>query len=403
MANDLSAFNSEAWSERLVTKVDQINVMLPLVNRDWEGDLRLNKSVHIRTAGNIAMGPYSRGTIITYQDLVPFAETFTVNDGEYFAFEVDDIDKAQSDINAMDVYMKRAVVSMNNVVEKKLLSAVAVGTPGYNVVAAGSALTPAGGTGATATATITAAGVVNGVSVTAGGSGYSNTYGVILQFNPAADGSGYGWGARATATVAAGAVSTGAATIVSGGYGYLAAPTVTVIDASPIKFTSDSASTLSGSTGIYEGISKASFCLDQLNVPRDGRWLVVDPFLKMLLVNDTAHFVRYGDMGDRVVQTALIGGELVERTAQEAPGFCGEILGFMVYCVPHVPVDAHGCKIIPYGDAEGITYAAQITEIEALRLQNTFANAIRGLLLHDVFVPAEASKRLGYMLADPSQ
>src|SRR3954452_3758943 len=113
MANDLSAFNSEVWSSRLVTKLDQINVCLPLVNRNWEGDLRQNRTVWVRTPGNITLGPYTRGTTINYQDLTPTKESFTVNDGEYFAFEVDDIDKAQSDANVMDVSMKRAVVAMN--------------------------------------------------------------------------------------------------------------------------------------------------------------------------------------------------------------------------------------------------------------------------------------------------
>src|SRR6516162_2842184 len=144
MANNLAAFNAEAWSERLVTKLDQINVMLPLVNRNWEGDLRQNKTVWIRTPGNITMGSYSRGATIYYQDLTPTKESFTVNDGEYFAFEVDDLDKAQSDINAMDVYLKRAVVAMNNTVEAKLLSAyssagVALGAPPAGI---GAILTP---------------------------------------------------------------------------------------------------------------------------------------------------------------------------------------------------------------------------------------------------------------------
>src|SRR3954462_2335597 len=120
MANDLSAFNSEAWSDRLVAKLDQVNVMIPLVNRNWEGDLRQNKTVWVRTPGNITMAPYSRGTTISYQDLTPTKESFTVNDGEYFAFEVDDLDKAQSDTSSMDVYLKRAVFAMNDKVEAKI-------------------------------------------------------------------------------------------------------------------------------------------------------------------------------------------------------------------------------------------------------------------------------------------
>ena len=83
-----------------------------------------------------------------------------------------------------------------------------------------------------------------------------------------------------------------------------------------------------------------------------------------------------------IVQYGLIGGEEVARTAAQAPGFVGMIAGFAVYETPHVPL-ASGSKYLLFGDNEAISYASQITEIEALRLQTTFANAIRGLLLHD--------------------
>jgi hypothetical protein len=98
-------------------------------------------------------------------------------------------------------------------------------------------------------------------------------------------------------------------------------------------------------------------------------------------------------MGDKVVQYGLIDGDEVARTAHEAPGFVEMIAGYMVYETPHVPVSG-AKKFLLFGDNEAISYAAQITEIEALRLQTTFANAVRGLLLHDIFVPAEASKQL---------
>jgi hypothetical protein len=304
MANDLSAFNSEAWSSRLVSKLDQINVCLPLVNRNWEGDLRLNKTVWVRTPGNITMASYSRGTTISYQDLTPTKESFTVNDGEYFAFEVDDIDKAQSDVNAMDVYMKRAVVAINNTVEAKILTGLQAGVPGANRI-----------TGASSAAI-------------------------------------------------------------------------------PLD------SSTSTSTGIYPLFCKARATLSKNNVPATpgARWAIVDPDTTSLLLQDVDHFVRAGELGDKVVQYGLLGGEEVARTAVEAPGFIGMIAGFMVYETPHVPVIS-GAKYLLFGDNEGLSYAAQITEIEVLRLQTTFANAVRGLLLHDTFVPAEAGKRLVYIKA----
>jgi hypothetical protein len=391
MANDLSAFNSEAWSDRLVTKLDQINVMLPLVNRNWEGDLRLNKTVWIRTPGNIAMAPYTRGTQISYQDLTPAKEAFTVNDGEYFAFEVDDIDKAQSDINAMDVYMKRAVVAMNNTVEAKLLSSY-VFTPGANQITAGTTGAPnAAGSGATATCTLSGSGLpgtstqVGAIALTSGGSGYAVP--PVVQITPAPG--DFGWGATATATISGGAVT--AITLTNPGANYKVAPTIKIVPADPISLTSDT----SPSTGIYQLFQDVRQIHSNNNVPRDGRWAIVDPYTASAIMEDTTHFVRAGELGDLIVQSALIGGDDVARTAVEAPGFIGMIAGYAVYETPHVPVDpADGSRYLLFGDPEAISYAAQITEIEALRLQNTFANAVRGLLLHDIFVPMEASKRL---------
>jgi hypothetical protein len=311
VANDLSAFNSEAWSSRLVLKLDQINVMLPLVNRNWEGDLRQNKTVWVRTPGNITMSSYSRGTTISYQDLTPTKESFTVNDGQYFAFEVDDIDKAQSDINAMDVYMKRAVVALNNTVEAKILAGLQAGVPGVNQI-----------------------------------------------------------------TGASGA-----------------------------PLTLDS--TTNTTTGVYSIFCKARAIQSNNNVPSTpgARWAVIDPNTTSLLLQDVDHFVRAGELGDKVVQYGTLAGDEVARTAAEAPGFIGMIAGYMVYETPHIPTHSTSGvvdgKYIIFGDNEALSYAAQITEIEALRLQTTFANAVRGLLLHDTFVPAESAKRLVSVFAAP--
>jgi hypothetical protein len=376
MANNLAAFNSEAWSERLATKLDQINVMLPLVNRNWEGDLRQNKTVWVRTAGNITMGSYSRGGTISYQDLTPTKESFSVNDGEYFAFEVDDLDKAQSDINAMDLYLRRAVVAMNNTVEAKLLSA-------YSSAGVALGAAPAG-SGAILTPVVTG-GVVSAVTITAGGSGYTSA--PIIQFV-----GGTGNGATATCTVSGGSID--AVTVTAGGNNYSVAPFVVLTSSNPITLTTPTGAA-PVATDVYTVFCNARSILSKANVPATTgtRWAVIDPDTTSLLLQDTEHFVRAGELGDKVVQYGMVGGEEVQRTAAQAPGFVGMVAGFAVYETPHVPISS-GNKFLLFGDNEAISYAAQITEIEALRLQTTFANAVRGLLLHDIFVAAENSKRL---------
>jgi P22 coat protein - gene protein 5 len=384
MANNLAAFNSEAWSERLVTKLDQINVMLPLVNRNWEGDLRQNKTVHVRTAGNISMGSYSRGATISYQDLTPTNESFTVNDGEYFAFEVDDLDKAQSDVNAMDVYLKRAVVAMNNTVESKLLAVYP--SAGVQLGA------PNAGTGAILTPVISG-GAVTSVTITAAGSGYTTP--VTIQFV-----GGNGNGATATATQSGGAINS--VTVTAGGNNYTIAPYVVITTSTAVTLTTSTGTSVNP-TDIYPQFCQVRSILSKANVPATtgARWAVVDPDTTSLLLQDTEHFVRAGELGDKVVQYGLIGGEEVARTAAQAPGFVGMVAGFAVYETPHIPRNGSGNKVLLFGDNEAISYAAQITEIEALRLQTTFANAIRGLLLHDTFVAAENSKRLVSLTATP--
>ena len=403
MANNLAAFNSEAWSDRLVTRLDQVNIMLPLINRNWEGDLRQNKTVWIRTPGQISMSSYTRGTVISYEDLTPSKEAFTVNDGEYFAFEVDDIDKAQSDISAMDVYMKRAVVAMNNQVESKVLSP-AYNSAGFYGVSGLTSLVPdantltgsSPGSGATVSAVTVTGGVITGLTLGAGGSGYTTAPKVNISV-PAGQPGG---GAKVTATISGGAVT--GFNVVYGGAGYTGTtPTATVSGDLAVPITLDS--TTAAATGIYPLFCKARTIQSNNNVPATPgqRWAIIDPATTALLLQDTDHFVRAGELGDQVVQYGLIGGEEVARTAAEAPGFIGMIAGYSVYETPHIPFDGNGNKRLLFGDNEAISYAAQITEIEALRLQTTFANAVRGLLLHDVFVPAESTKRLVSIIATP--
>lgn len=374
MSNNLAAFNSEAWSSRLVRNLDQVNVVKPLANTNWEGDLRQNKTVWIRTPGSITMNSYTRGTQLSYTDLAPTKESFSVNDGEYFAFQVDDIDKAQSDVSAMDVYMKRAVVAMNNKVEEKILAGMFTGTAVANQITSSGS----GGSGAVATATVTS-GTISAITVSSGGTGYTSTkVGCVLI-------GGGGSGAVATVTVTTGTIA--AVTLSSGGSGYVSTPTVV--------FTSGDLTTLDSgttSTGIYQVFTKARAILSNQNVPADmgNRFAIVDPDTTTLLLQDTAHFVRATSFGDAIVQNGTIG-----QAAGGPPGFIGRCAGFDIYETPHVVKDIVGsARYLQFGDREGCSYAAQITEIEALRLQSTFADAVRGLLLHDTFVSAEMAKRL---------
>ena len=96
--------------------------------------------------------------------------------------------------------------------------------------------------------------------------------------------------------------------------------------------------------------------LDRSNVPTEGRYVVVSPEFEGSLLRD-----------DRFVKVDASGTETGLRN-----GMVGRAAGFDILKSNNTPV-------IQAGYPGAITYAEQILETEALRLQNTIADAIRGL------------------------
>jgi len=84
-------------------------------------------------------------------------------------------------------------------------------------------------------------------------------------------------------------------------------------------------------------------------------------------------------------------------TTTTAPGYVGTLNNFDIYMSTNLPQPASGVTANIYGQGKPVSYASKFQELETLRLQNTFANAVRGLLLHDAEVFGEYAKRLGVL------
>lgn len=134
-----NVFIPEVWSKKLLKIFDHIVVMKKLVNTDYEGDIKnAGDSVNVRLFGNISIGTYTRDSNITYQNLTASLEQMTIDQQKYFAFTVDDLDNAQSDINVVEGYSKRAAIAIRDTVDTRLLSHYA-DTDASNVVGLASA------------------------------------------------------------------------------------------------------------------------------------------------------------------------------------------------------------------------------------------------------------------------
>jgi len=128
----------------------------------------------------------------------------------------------------------------------------------------------------------------------------------------------------------------------------------------------------SGTTGTsaYERLVDLSVVLDDNNVPEDGRWVVVPPWVEGLLLKD-ARFVSFGTPQNL---------DNLQR------GRIGQVSGFTVYKSNNLVHNVNGSSQDVYnimaGHSMAISYADQINKVVAYRPEQRFADAVKGLHLY---------------------
>lgn len=139
MAQDLSKFIPEIWSKKLGVLLDNSGVMMQCVNRNYEGEIKgAGNTVNIRSFGDITVKTY--GNAVAYDDLTSPSQQMIIDQQKYFAFKVDDITKAQSDIDIMGGYLERAKVAIDLAKDTFLISQYANVDSGNITYANGAAL-----------------------------------------------------------------------------------------------------------------------------------------------------------------------------------------------------------------------------------------------------------------------
>jgi len=114
-------FIPEIWSKKLQKIFDKSVVMVPLCNREHEGEVKGGgDTVHVRSFGEITIRNYVREMTLTDDNLVDPMSDLVIDQEKYFSFIVDDVDKAQADINIMQGYTKRAADAIRRVVDQHL-------------------------------------------------------------------------------------------------------------------------------------------------------------------------------------------------------------------------------------------------------------------------------------------
>lgn len=108
--------------------------------------------------------------------------------------------------------------------------------------------------------------------------------------------------------------------------------------------------------------------LDEANVPTEGRFCVLPPWMHGRLLRD-----------DRFVRADAAGGV---KGGVQGNGVIGQAAGFTIAVSNNCSLVTGDDYRVSAGVTDAITLATQINEVEALRLQTTIADAVRGLLLY---------------------
>ena len=101
-------FIQQVWSKKIL---DALELECKLVNnclRDYEGDCKYAQSVKILGVGEPTIGDYT-GADITIEEMSDEGQILTIDQAKYFAFYVDDVDKAQSVPGLPEKYQAKSV------------------------------------------------------------------------------------------------------------------------------------------------------------------------------------------------------------------------------------------------------------------------------------------------------
>ncbi|MEG0379971.1 MAG: P22 coat protein - protein 5 domain protein, partial [Eubacterium sp.] len=107
------------WSARLLANLDNNHVATNFINRDYEGEIKQKgDKVKINSIGEITIGNYTGAKIGDPETLTTTDQELVIDQGKFFNFAVDDVDKVQAAGPLMDKAMQRAAYGLTDVADK---------------------------------------------------------------------------------------------------------------------------------------------------------------------------------------------------------------------------------------------------------------------------------------------
>lgn len=323
------SFSPVIYSKQVQLAFRKASTVEDITNSDYFGEIaNMGDSVKIIKEPEVSVQSYARGTQITAQDLNDEDFTLVVDQANYYAFKIDDIEAAHSHVNFMAMASDRAAYRLRDQYDQDVLGYLTGFQQSAKHANASVARTTAPGTKA-----LTEAGADE----------------LLTSMKLRKDSFGN------ITTASAGDHSIPLAARLPGA---TALPTAT---ASPLMV-----------------IARMGRLLDQQFVDTTGRWLVVDPVFIELLKDEDSRLLN-SDFGGSGLQNGLVINNLhgfrvyVSNNLPKigtGPGTTGTANQNSNY------------GVIVAGHEAAVATAQQITKTESYRDPDSFADIVRGMHLY---------------------
>jgi len=113
-------FSPDIWSKAVLRATESNLVIAKSVNREFESDATVGKTVKVASIGNLAARAKAENTAITYETVAETATTITLNIWSYAALGIEDIVKVQSSIDLQNEYQRKLGYAVAKDIDTKL-------------------------------------------------------------------------------------------------------------------------------------------------------------------------------------------------------------------------------------------------------------------------------------------
>jgi hypothetical protein len=316
-------FVSTIFSKQVQKTFRKESVIEDVTNSDYFGEIaNQGDTVRILKEPEIIVRSLERGSQVIAQALNDEDFSLIINNANYFAFEMDDIEKQQAHVEWMAMASNRAAYRMRDRYDAEVLAYLSGYTPVYD----------ANGTIVSYTARTTSD----------GDKAWSTADGDELFAANKLNGATFG-----------GSASDSLAIGVDGTF-----------DATPLKL-----------------LNRINRLMNLNNVPQEGRWVVVDPVFEEILMDENSKLINndYNPGADQ-----LTNGKLQERQIRGFTVYKSNNLPFVGTGPGTADVDGSATNygILMAGHKSSVATAQQLTKVEDFRSQDFFGNVCRGMHLY---------------------